>query len=274
MLRIVEDLMSLSRIEADRFVAPQEACRLGEIARHRGRECRAAGRARAAAGSTSTIEPDCRRSRGDFAQLLQLADNLVANAIRYGCGAKGRVEVTIAPRRDRAALARGARHMATGIAPEHLPRLTERFYRIDAARSRDAAAPGWGSRSSSISSSAIAARSKSEQRPGRGTEVTCVCHSPAIGRHCHKSETIPSQGLRGLGASASHRSAAPAHEGVAMKKMICRAAAGGAGRRLWRQRFERRRKPARSSRSSDRRPSIRSPPRSPRNSSAPIRASA
>ena len=80
---------------------------------------------------------------GDFAQLLQTADNLVANAVRYGCTSKGMV-VTIDVKRegDRALFA--VRDQGEGIAAEHLPRLTERFYRVDDARSRDGGGTGLG----------------------------------------------------------------------------------------------------------------------------------
>jgi two-component system phosphate regulon sensor histidine kinase PhoR len=75
--------------------------------------------------------------------LLQTADNLVANALRYGCTARG-MSVTIQARRDgdRALLA--VRDQGDGISSEHLPRLTERFYRVDAARSHDSGGTGLG----------------------------------------------------------------------------------------------------------------------------------
>jgi two-component system phosphate regulon sensor histidine kinase PhoR len=142
MLRIVEDLMSLSRIEAERFLAPREAVDLGEVARlaadHAGplvdaQACKIA----------LEIDDSLPPVAGDFSQLLQTADNLVANAIRYGCTAKG-MSVTIQVSRDgdRALLA--VRDDGDGIAAEHLPRLTERFYRIDNARSRDSGGTGLG----------------------------------------------------------------------------------------------------------------------------------
>jgi two-component system, OmpR family, phosphate regulon sensor histidine kinase PhoR len=142
MLRIVEDLMSLSRIEAERFMAPREALDLGEVARL------AADHAAPLIEAQSCmielqIEEDLPPVAGDFAQLLQTADNLVANAIRYGCTTAG-MSVTIEARRDgdRALLA--VRDQGEGIALEHLPRVTERFYRVDTARSRDSGGTGLG----------------------------------------------------------------------------------------------------------------------------------
>ena len=142
MLRIVEDLMSLSRIEAERFMAPREAIDLGEIARL------AAEHAAPLASSQQCVlelqvDDGLPPVAGDFGQLLQAADNLVANAIRYGCTSAG-MSVTIEAREDgdRALLA--VRDRGDGIAAEHLPRLTERFYRVDDARSRDSGGTGLG----------------------------------------------------------------------------------------------------------------------------------
>jgi len=142
MLRSVEDLMSLSRIEAERFLAPREALDLGEVARLAAEHAGPLIEAQACIIELK-IEHGLPPVAGDFSQLLQTADNLVANAIRYGCTANG-MNVTIEARRDgdRALLA--VRDQGDGIAPEHLPRLTERFYRVDAARSRDSGGTGLG----------------------------------------------------------------------------------------------------------------------------------
>jgi two-component system phosphate regulon sensor histidine kinase PhoR len=142
MLRIVEDLMSLSRIEAERFMAPRGAVDLREIARL------AADHAGPLADAPACtielrIEETLPPVTGDFAQLLQTADNLVANAIRYGCPREGMIVAIEAIREgDRALFA--VRDQGDGIAPEHLPRLTERFYRVDDARSRDSGGTGLG----------------------------------------------------------------------------------------------------------------------------------
>ena len=142
MLRIVEDLMSLSRIEADRFVAPLDRVSLEEIARIAAENGRSLAEAR---GCRILVEAEANLApiAGDFGQLLQLTDNLVANAIRYGCGASD-CDVTIVAQRIGDSALLMVRDTGEGIAPDHLPRLTERFYRIHAARSRDAGGTGLG----------------------------------------------------------------------------------------------------------------------------------
>ena len=95
---------------------------------------------------------------GDHAQLLQVTDNLVTNAVRYGCNANAstvRIEVL----RDGLRGVLRVIDQGDGIAANHLLRVTERFYRVDPSRSRESGGTGSGWRSSNISSSAIAARS-------------------------------------------------------------------------------------------------------------------
>jgi two-component system phosphate regulon sensor histidine kinase PhoR len=141
MLRIVEDLMSLSRIEADRFRPPDAQVDLGEVARItienatpllERRRCR-----------IEAIIDETPPVAGDFGQLLQLADNLVGNAIRYGCTDKNNVvEVRVGTDGSRVIMV--VSDQGDGIPPEHLPRLTERFYRVDSARSRESGGTGLG----------------------------------------------------------------------------------------------------------------------------------
>src|SRR5688572_1913385 len=169
MLRIVEDLMSLSRIEADRFVTPRDEVALDEVARIAAENGRLLAEARGCR-TLVEVEPDLRPISGDFAQLLQLTDSLVANAIRYGCGPKD-CEVTIRAGRERQGAFLAVRDTGEGIAPEHLPRLTERFYRIDAARSRDAGGTGLGLAIVKHIVERHRGSLEIKSTPGRGTEV-------------------------------------------------------------------------------------------------------
>lgn len=142
MLRIVEDLMSLSRIEAERFIEPSERVSLAEIVRIAAENAAHLAQSRGCRIEME-IEADLPEVIGDFAQLLQLADNLVANAVRYGCTAEG-AEVTVRAVRERDAVLLSVADRGEGIAAVHLPRLTERFYRVDNARSRDSGGTGLG----------------------------------------------------------------------------------------------------------------------------------
>jgi two-component system phosphate regulon sensor histidine kinase PhoR len=169
MLRIVEDLMSLSRIEADRFVTPRDHVSLQEIARIAAENGRPLAETR---GCRILVEaePELPQIAGDFAQLLQLTDNLVANAVRYGCGPANCV-VTIRATRDDGHALLTVSDTGDGIPPEHLPRLTERFYRIDAARSRDAGGTGLGLAIVKHIVERHRGSLEIKSAPGRGTEV-------------------------------------------------------------------------------------------------------
>ncbi|WP_294124137.1 ATP-binding protein [Sphingomonas sp.] len=141
MLRIVEDLMSLSRIEADRFRAPDEQVDMGEVAR-----IAIENAAPLLDRRKCQIQADIEQAlpvAGDFGQLLQLADNLIGNAIRYGCNDKS-CAISVSVRTDGARVIFVVTDQGDGIAPEHLPRLTERFYRVDSARSRESGGTGLG----------------------------------------------------------------------------------------------------------------------------------
>jgi two-component system phosphate regulon sensor histidine kinase PhoR len=141
MLRIIEDLMSLSRIEADRFVAPDELVKIGEVV---GAAITNASHLRGGARDFAVEVPEnLPPIRADRAQLIQVFDNLLSNAIRYGCDRPdARIDVS-AGRTGSWVTVTVADH-GPGIPREHLPRITERFYRADAARSRESGGTGLG----------------------------------------------------------------------------------------------------------------------------------
>jgi two-component system phosphate regulon sensor histidine kinase PhoR len=170
MLRIVEDLMSLSRIEADRFRAPDEKVDLGEVARI-AIENAAPLLVRRDCKIEAQIQSGIPQISGDFGQLLQLADNLIGNAIRYGCNDISRsVEVTVRADGSRVQLVVG--DQGDGIAPDHLPRLTERFYRIDPARSRESGGTGLGLAIVKHIVERHRGTLDIDSAPGRGTKVS------------------------------------------------------------------------------------------------------
>jgi two-component system phosphate regulon sensor histidine kinase PhoR len=139
MARLIDDLLSLSRIEGNLHVRPNKPVDLALVARH---VAETLGPLAAESGTVIAVEAeDPVVVTGDRDEILRVAENLVENAIKYGDG-RGRVEVKVEPRRRSGVLT--VRDYGPGIAPEHLPRLTERFYRIDAGQSRAKGGTGLG----------------------------------------------------------------------------------------------------------------------------------
>lgn len=140
MQRLVEDLLSLSRIEADKYRIPETPLQIDDIVAEVCAEIAASGDPRAA--DLSCPEPgELPPIAGDRAQISQLLHNLVGNAMKYGRpGTPVRVGLAVEGTRLRITVS----DEGDGIAPDHLPRLTERFYRVDAGRSRALGGTGLG----------------------------------------------------------------------------------------------------------------------------------
>jgi two-component system phosphate regulon sensor histidine kinase PhoR len=140
MQRLIDDLMSLSRIEAEKYRAPDDLVDLAALTVQVQDELAALSPARAA---DILLElRDVPAIRGDTVQLSQLLHNIVGNAMKYG-RAGTPVTVSLAPSGP-SMVRLSVSDESEGIAPEHLPRLTERFYRVDSSRSRQAGGTGLG----------------------------------------------------------------------------------------------------------------------------------
>ena len=140
MQRVVEDLISLSRIEAEKLITPTEAVALTPLIDH---AIESAQRMADERGSTLVREVDenLPQIAADRSQILQLLDNLVSNALRYGETA---TPVTVSAHSEGAMVHLAVRDEGEGIAPEHIARVTERFYRVDTSRSRSLGGTGLG----------------------------------------------------------------------------------------------------------------------------------
>ncbi|WP_213982355.1 ATP-binding protein [Sphingomonas sp. dw_22] len=138
MQRLIDDLISLSRIEAEKYRAPADSVALADLVDEVCLELSGAARAADLVTEVEEVPP----VRGDRAQLSQLIHNVVGNAMKYG---KHGTPVTIALRREGDAMVRlTVTDQGEGIPPEHIPRLTERFYRVDSGRSRSLGGTGLG----------------------------------------------------------------------------------------------------------------------------------
>ncbi|MEQ9489940.1 MAG: ATP-binding protein [Alphaproteobacteria bacterium] len=140
MYRLIADLLSLSRIELEEHTQPSNPVDITAVvhavidtvtfkAKDKG----------------MTIELDFPESiptiTGDKDQLTQVLQNLVDNALKYG---RENTVVTIAIKTTATTLTLSVQDRGHGISKDHLPRLTERFYRVDAARSRELGGTGLG----------------------------------------------------------------------------------------------------------------------------------
>jgi two-component system phosphate regulon sensor histidine kinase PhoR len=146
MARLIDDLLSLSRIELRAHVNPDVSIDLVTIVRQVLDSLQTLAKERdvklmLAAPNNPIIV------RGDRDELTRLFENLVENGLKYGASGK-RVEVRIdvakdaSGKHDEAKIA--VRDYGPGIAPEHVPRLSERFYRVDVGQSRAEGGTGLG----------------------------------------------------------------------------------------------------------------------------------
>ncbi|GEP01665.1 ATP-binding protein [Methylobacterium haplocladii] len=146
MTRLIDDLLSLSRIELREHVPPTQIVCLKRIARQMVEEKAPLAAERGIALTLDAPEPPY-SVLGDRDELLRVVENLVENALKYG-GSGGLVAVSLG--REEASgnrppqLTLSVRDAGPGIAPEHIPRLTERFYRVDTASSRQQGGTGLG----------------------------------------------------------------------------------------------------------------------------------
>ena len=140
MQQLTEDLLSLSRIESERHAPPRTPLSLDTLARAAVHDVRARG-----LPDGRTIDLDVGGAlpqiAGDEGQLRQLIANLIDNALKYG---RVGTPVRVALERSGALLELTVTDQGEGIASEHLPRLTERFYRVDTGRSRRIGGTGLG----------------------------------------------------------------------------------------------------------------------------------
>lgn len=165
---LVDDLMSLSRIEAEKHELPPDVQELDSLVERAARD--GGGPDRAARLNIASEGPF--RVRCDAQQIEQLVRNLVDNAFKYGAP-DGAVEVRLtAHGENRVALCVADR--GDGIAPEHLPHLTRRFYRTDPGRSRASGGTGLGLAIVKHIVERHRGRLQIESRLGEGTTVTAI----------------------------------------------------------------------------------------------------
>jgi two-component system phosphate regulon sensor histidine kinase PhoR len=146
MSRLIDDLLSLSRIELNAHVQPDKPVDLNMVVGHVADTLGPLAHDRSVVLSVDKRVPAL-EVRGERDELIRVFENLVENAIKYGASG-GRVEITLdsvpKPQGKGLDAVVTVRDFGPGIEAEHVPRLTERFYRVDAAKSREKGGTGLG----------------------------------------------------------------------------------------------------------------------------------
>lgn len=177
MARLVQDLLALSRVEADERLRPTQQVNLADVVA--GVLSVLAAQIEAAGVTVTPTGFDAPLTvAGDGDQLRQVFTNLVENAIKYG-GSGGQVTIAAEAVKDDPGLRAPAVRVTVadrgeGFAPHHIPRLTERFYRIDDHRSRQKGGTGLGLAIVKHIVNRHRGRLKIESTPGQGSRFTVI----------------------------------------------------------------------------------------------------
>ena len=177
MARLIDDLLSLSRIELNAHLAPNTALDLAPVVKQVADGLQTLARDRDVTIKVAA-PPGALTVLGDRDELVRALENLVENALKYGAAGK-RVDITLARSQIRGGLPEAAiavRDYGPGIAREHLPRLTERFYRVDVVDSRAQGGTGLGLALVKHVLNRHGGRLSIESTPGEG--ATFIMHLP------------------------------------------------------------------------------------------------
>ncbi|MGQ7792356.1 ATP-binding protein [Faunimonas sp. B44] len=172
MRRLLDDLLSLSRLEMRAHRRPTEIVDVAGTVRHVA-DTLVPVAERFGVEIGIDLPPEKVLVTGDPDELVQVFQNLMENAIKYGA-AGGRVDVRLAavPAGAGKRVRISVRDYGPGIPPEHLPRLTERFYRVDVGASRERQGTGLGLAIVKHILARHQAQLLIESEPGSGAEFT------------------------------------------------------------------------------------------------------
>jgi len=170
MTRLVNDLLSLSRIEADENIQPPTHENLVALLREVLSSVQPLAE-KAGANLETAIPSDSLIVQGSRDELMQVFVNLIENAIKYA-GDFGPVRVTADLEGNEARVSVSDR--GPGIDPDHIPRLTERFYRVDAGASRARGGTGLGLAIVKHIVSRHRGTLKISSKPGEGTDFSVI----------------------------------------------------------------------------------------------------
>jgi len=168
MQHLLDDLLTLSRLESEEHILKDETVDVTELARALKTEAESLSRGR---HQVSLKIESSASLKGNLQEIRSALANLVSNAVRY-TSAGG--EITLAWREHNGEGIFSVTDTGEGIAAEHIPRLTERFYRIDRSRSRETGGTGLGLAIVKHVLTRHGARLDIQSTPGKGSTFSAV----------------------------------------------------------------------------------------------------
>lgn len=171
MSRLIDDLLSLSRVEMRVHVRPRDPVHVNAVLRHVVDTM--APLAKEMGVSLKLEVPNATVTvKGDRDELVQVFNNLVENACKYGRSGRSVIVRLLPPQRPESPCSVSVLDFGPGISAEHLPRLTERFYRIDGDDSQRHRGTGLGLAIVKHIVTRHRGRLQIESTPGQGSEFT------------------------------------------------------------------------------------------------------
>jgi two-component system phosphate regulon sensor histidine kinase PhoR len=167
MSRLIEDLLTLSKLETRPTPEREDEIDGGELVRHLVDEARGLSQGR----HDIAVELTPMQLRSSVDDLRSAFGNLLSNAVRH-TPAGGAIRIAFGPHPEGAAFS--VTDNGPGIAPEHLPRITERFYRVDKSRSRETGGTGLGLAIVKHALARHGGRLEIESQVGRGSTFRAI----------------------------------------------------------------------------------------------------
>lgn len=185
MQRLLDDLLTLSRLESDEHTLKEEDVSVSDMARALAAEAESLSRGRhrvhVELGSEASL-------RGNLQEIRSALGNLVSNAVRY-TPEGGEITLSWKLREGEGVFA--VTDTGEGIAGEHIPRLTERFYRVDRSRSRETGGTGLGLAIVKHVLTRHGARLEIQSIPGKGSTFSAVFPAARVRAAEPAAQVIP-----------------------------------------------------------------------------------
>jgi two-component system phosphate regulon sensor histidine kinase PhoR len=187
MQRLLDDLLTLSRLESEEHSLKDERVDVPELARALKSEAESLSRGR---HRVSLRLDSSALLQGSLQEIRSALGNLVSNAVRYTPEGG---EITLAWREHEGEGIFSVTDTGEGIAAEHIPRLTERFYRIDRSRSRETGGTGLGLAIVKHVLTRHGARLEIQSTPGKGSTFSAIFPATRIqpGGTAESGKVIP-----------------------------------------------------------------------------------